>query len=148
MAGGTEERIDTPEVAASIRAGQMLVATREGRIVGCARTRTLDATKADVGLIAADPQAWGGGIGRALLDAAEDLARSRGVTMMQLELLVPRHGTHPGKERLRDWYSRLGYSVVRTVPFEEYVPHAAPHLNAPGDVLVFNKPLPTSPKGV
>ncbi len=67
---------------------------------------------------------------------------------MQLELLVPRHGTHPGKERLRDWYSRLGYSVIRTVPFEEYVPHAAPHLNAPGDVLVFNKPLATSRKGV
>lgn len=137
----TEGRTDEPEIAEAIRAGQMLVATVEDRIVGCARTRALDATTSDVGLISADPASWGGGIGRALIDAAEDLARSRGAVTMQLELLVPRQGTHAGKERLREWYTRLGYSVVRTVPFEEYVPHAAPWLVAPGDVLVFNKPL-------
>jgi GNAT superfamily N-acetyltransferase len=134
-------RIDEPEIAQAIRAGDMLVATREGRIVGCARTRALDETTADVGLISADPEVWGGGIGRALVEVAEALARSRGATTMQLELLVPRTGTHPEKERLREWYTRLGYSVVRAVPFEEFVPDAAPLLRAPGDVLVFTKAL-------
>ena len=139
---GTAGRIDEPEVAEAIRAGHMLAATAEGRIVGCARTRSLDPTTADIGLITADPEAWGTGIGRALITTAESLARTRGHTTMQLELLVPRTGTHPTKERLRDWYTRLGYTVARTVPFEHYVPQAAPFLTAPGDVLLFTKPLP------
>jgi GNAT superfamily N-acetyltransferase len=91
-----------------------------------------------------EPDAWGGGIGRALVEAAENLARSRGATTMRLELLVPRTGTHPDKERLREWYTRRGYTVAHKVPFEDSVPHAAPLLSAPGDILVFTKPLPTN----
>ena len=60
---------------------------------------------------------------------------------MRLELLVPRTGTHPDKERLRDWYTRRGYAVVRRIPMEEYLPHVAPLLSAPGDILVFEKTL-------
>jgi GNAT superfamily N-acetyltransferase len=134
-------RTDHAEILAAIRAGQMLVATARDRIVGCLRTRMLDATTADVGLIAADPDTWRGGIGRALVSAAEDLARSHGATTMQLELLVPRAGTHPTKERLREWYTRRGYTVVRRHPFEDYVPRAAPFLSAPSDILIFTKPL-------
>lgn len=134
-------RTDHAEVLAAIRAGQMLVASAGNRIVGCLRTRMLDATTADVGLIAADPDTWSGGIGRALVAAAEDLARSHGATTMQLELLVPRTGAHPDKERLHDWYTRRGYTVIRRVPFEDYVPQAAPFLSAPGDILIFTKPL-------
>jgi GNAT superfamily N-acetyltransferase len=134
-------RTDATEIAAAVRAGQMLVATVGGRIVGCLRTRALDAVTSDLGLMGVDPDAWGGGVGRALVDAAEALARRRGATTMQLELLVPRTGTHPDKERLREWYLRRGYTVARRVPFEDYVPHAAPLLRAPGDVLVFRKRL-------
>ena len=140
-------RTDETEIAEAIRAGQMLVATVGDRIVGCLRTRALDATTADLGLIGVELGAWGGGIGRALVEAAENLARSRGATTMRLELLVPRTGTHPDKERLREWYTRRGYTVARKVPFEDYVPHAAPFLSAPGDILVFTKPLPQPTKG-
>jgi GNAT superfamily N-acetyltransferase len=132
------DRTDEAEIAEAIRAGQMLVA-RGDRILGCLRTRALDDATSDVGLIGAD--AWGAGTGRALLEAAENLARSRGATIMRLELLVPRAGTHPTKERLREWYTRRGYAVVDRVPFEDYVPQAAPLLAAPGDILLFEKPL-------
>jgi GNAT superfamily N-acetyltransferase len=141
------DRTDEREIADAIRAGQMLVATAGDRIVGCLRTRALDARTSDLGLMGVDPDAWGGGIGRTLVSAAEELARSRGATTMRLELLVPRTGTHPDKERLREWYTRRGYTVVRRVPFEDYVPQAAPLLSAPGDILVFTKPL-TPTKGV
>jgi GNAT superfamily N-acetyltransferase len=140
-------RTDETEIAEAIRAGQMLVAAAGDRIVGCLRTRALDASTADIGLIGVDPEAWGGGIGRALVDAAENLARARGATTMQLELLVPRTGTHPDKKRLRNWYTRRGYAVVRRIPFEDFVPHAAPLLSAPGDILVFTKPLAPPRKG-
>jgi GNAT superfamily N-acetyltransferase len=138
---GFDGRTDEAEIASAITAGQMLVARVEGRLVGCLRTRALDATTADVGLIGVHPAAWGAGTGRALVDFAEDLARDRGATTMRLELLVPRTGTHPDKERLRNWYTRRGYSIVATIPFEDYVPHAAPLLSAPGDILLFEKPL-------
>jgi GNAT superfamily N-acetyltransferase len=134
-------RSDEAEIAEAVRAGHMLVALAGGRIAGCLRTRVLDASTSEVGLIGVDPDAWGGGTGRALVDAAEDRARAHGATRMQLELLVPRTGTHPDKERLREWYSRRGYAVVRRVPMEEYLPHVAPLLSAPGDILVFAKPL-------
>jgi GNAT superfamily N-acetyltransferase len=141
---GEVGRTDEAEIAEAVRGGQMLAATAGDRIVGCLRTRAVDATTSDLGLIGVDPSAWGGGIGRALVETAENLARSRGATTMRLELLVPRTGTHPDKERLRDWYTRRGYTVVRRVPFEDYVPDAAPLLSAPGDILLFTKPLEPS----
>ena len=133
-------RTDEAEIAEAIRAGQMLVA-RTDRIVGCLRTRALDAATSDVGLIGVDPDAWGAGAGRALVDAAEQLARSRGATIMRLELYVPRSGTHPDKERLREWYRRRGYAVTRRIPLEEFLPDVAPNAAVPGDILVFEKPL-------
>jgi GNAT superfamily N-acetyltransferase len=134
-------RTDEREIAEAIRAGQMLVATVGDRIVGCLRTRALDARTSDLGLMGVDPSEWGGGIGAALVSAAEELARSRGATTMRLELLVPRTGTHPTKRRLHEWYTRRGYTVTRRVPFEAFVPDAAPLLTAPGDILIFTKPL-------
>ena len=133
-------RTDEAEIAEAIRAGQILVA-RTDRIVGCLRTRALDAATSDVGLIGVDPDAWGAGSGRALVDAAEQLARSRGAATMRLELFVPRTGTHPDKERLREWYGRRGYAVTRRVPLEEFLPHVAPSAAVHGDILVFEKPL-------
>jgi hypothetical protein len=72
---------------------------------------------------------------------AEELMRSHGMTTMQLELLVPQGSVHPQKERLRGWYTRLGYRVVRTAPFEEVAAHLAPQLATPCEFLVFHKPL-------
>jgi GNAT superfamily N-acetyltransferase len=138
---GVVDRTDEAEIGEAVRAGHMLVATVQGRVVGCLRTRAIDAGVSDVGLIGVDVDGWGGGTGRALLAVAEDRARARGATRMRLELLVPRAGTHPDKERLREWYTRRGYLVVDRVPMEEYLPSVAPLLSAPGDILLFERPL-------
>lgn len=134
-------RTDDAEIAAAIRGEGMLVATVEGRIVGCGGLRPVDTTTTDLGLVSAAPEVQGSGVGRQLLQTAEGLARERGTATMQLQLLVPRDGTHPAKERLRQWYLRLGYRIERSVPFEEAVPHAAPSLATPCDILVFRKPF-------
>ena len=67
--------------------------------------------------------------------------RSRGVTTMQLELLVPKGWVHPEKERLRSWYTRLGYQVVRSAPFEQVAAQLAPQLATPCEFLIFHKRL-------
>jgi GNAT superfamily N-acetyltransferase len=134
-------RITPSEVAASMRDGNMLVARLEDRIVGCAYVRPLDAATADLGLVSAEPEQRGRGLGRQLVGAAEELGRSRGVATMQLELLVPTAGTHPEKERLRAWYTRLGYRIVRSARFEEFAAQSASRLAVPCEFLVFEKPL-------
>jgi GNAT superfamily N-acetyltransferase len=140
-------RIRPAEIAEAIRSGGMLATTLEGRLVGCAYVHPLDADTADLGLVSAAPDQWGKGIGRELVRSAEELMRSRGVTTMQLELLVPKGSVHPEKERLRSWYTRLGYQVVRTSSFEEVAAHLAPQLAAPCEFLIFRKPLGEAPRG-
>jgi GNAT superfamily N-acetyltransferase len=129
------------EIADAIRSGGLLAARRDGRLVGCAYVRLLNADTADLGLISTATDRWGSGIGRQLVRTAEELMRSRGATTMQLELLVPKEWVHPEKERLRAWYTRLGYEIVRTATFDQVAPHLAPHLATPCEFLIFRKPL-------
>jgi GNAT superfamily N-acetyltransferase len=129
------------EIAGAIRNRGMLAATLEGRVVGCAYVRPLDAGTADLGLIAAAPDHWGNGVGGELIRSAEELMRSRGVTAMQLELLVPKGWVHPAKDRLRGWYARLGYRVVRSAPFEQVAAHLASQLATECEFLIFRKSL-------
>jgi GNAT superfamily N-acetyltransferase len=133
------------EIAAAIRSGELLAATCEGRLVGCAYVRALDAGTADLGLISTAPERWGGGVGRELVRSAEELMRSRGVTTMQLELLVPKGWVHPEKDRLRAWYTRLGYRVVGSAPIEHVAAHLASQLATPCEFLIFRKPLADAP---
>src|SRR5262245_14099259 len=134
-------RTEPAEIAEAIRDRGVLVATLAGRLVGCAYVRPLDATTADLGLLSAVPDRWGSGVGRELARFAEERMRARGVTTMQLELLVPRGWAHPEKERLRAWYSRLGYRVVRSAPFADVAAHLEDRLATPCAFLIFRKPL-------
>jgi GNAT superfamily N-acetyltransferase len=93
--------------------------------------------------LVADPDARGTGIGRALLDFAEDQSRDSGMRAIQLELLVPREWQHPSKEFLKSWYGRRGDQLVRTISLDDTHPHLAPLLATPCNLEVHEKPLPT-----
>lgn len=134
-------RTGPDEIVETIRSGGMLAATATGRIVGCAYVHPLDGGTADLRLVSTEPELWGSGVGRELVRSAEQLMRSRGMTTMQLELLVPKEWVHPAKARLRDWYTRLGYRVVRSAPFEQIAAHLASQLATPCEFLVFRKRL-------
>ena len=134
-------RTNPGEIADAIRSGGMLATALDGRIVGCAYVRPVDAHTADLGLVSVAPDRWGGGIGRELVRSAEGLTRSRGTSTMQLELLFPVGWTHAEKDKLRSWYTRLGYQEVRSAPFEEVAAHLAPQLAAPSEFLIFRKRL-------
>jgi GNAT superfamily N-acetyltransferase len=136
-------------IAELVRDGRMIVARRDGRTVACGCLRAADALAVEdaveLGLVSVAPEAWGGGIGSAVVRFAEEVARERGVRTMVLKLLVPEAGTHPDKERLRAWYERLGYSVFGRLAYEE-VAAGAERLLTPCAFLVFRKPLAVSPR--
>jgi GNAT superfamily N-acetyltransferase len=134
-------RTSPAEVADMIRAGSLLAATEDGRVAGCARVQPLDADTADLGLISVPPEQWRGGVGRELVRTAEELMRARGARTAQLELLVPQGWVHPQKKRLREWYLRLGYSIVRSAPVEEIIGDLGDRLAVPCEFLIFRKPL-------
>ena len=69
-------RTTPDEVAELIRTGGMLTARAQGRLVGCACVRQVDASTADLGFVSTDPLRWGGGVGRRLVDTAEELMRT------------------------------------------------------------------------
>jgi GNAT superfamily N-acetyltransferase len=105
------------------------------------RIQQLDDEVGEFGMLAADPDHRGIGIGRRLVDFAERLNVDRGLRTMRLELLVPQTWTHPTKTFLDTWYTRMGYRVVRKGDFEEQYPHLAPLLATPCDFVIYHKNL-------
>jgi ribosomal protein S18 acetylase RimI-like enzyme len=134
-------RTTVDEVAELTRAGQIAVARLRGRIVGCVRVQRLDEGKGEFGMLAADPAHRGVGVGRELVRFAERYSREEGLDTMQLELLVPRDWTHPAKEFLDAWYTRIGYRVARTGTIDEAYPALAPLLATPCDFVIYHKDL-------
>ncbi|MGW6932650.1 GNAT family N-acetyltransferase [Lentzea sp. NPDC054927] len=139
-AGGAE-RTSEAEMAELVQAGQIWVARSDERVVGSVRIQQLDDSTGEFGMLVAAPEERGTGLGRDLVSFAERWARERGLSRMQLELLVPRTWSHPVKDFLRDWYTRIGYQVVRTDDFGGAFPELAPQLACPCDFLIFHKEL-------
>jgi GNAT superfamily N-acetyltransferase len=134
-------RTTEAEMAELIRAGQIAVVRSDERVVGSVRVQQLDDGVGEFGMLVAAPEERGTGIGTKLVSFTERWARQRGLSRMQLELLVPRTWAHPVKEFLRDWYTRIGYRVVRQGDFGRDYPALVPHLACPCDFLVFRKDL-------
>ncbi|HEX7304626.1 GNAT family N-acetyltransferase [Lentzea sp.] len=141
---GDTARTTEAEVAELVRAGQIAVVRKDGRVVGSVRVQRLDDGAGELGMLVAAPEERGTGIGRDLVAFAEDWARERGLPRMQLELLVPQGWEHPVKEFLRGWYTRIGYRIVHEGDFAADHPALVPHLACPCDFLVFRKDLDPS----
>lgn len=79
--------------------------------------------------IATDPQRQRGGLGRAMLEAAEMRARALGLATMRLY-------TGATLGHLVDWYTRNGYTVERTETLSDRViTHMVKHLAARPSVV-------------
>jgi ribosomal protein S18 acetylase RimI-like enzyme len=128
-------------MAGLVAAGEIAVARTDGRLVGAVRVHRLATGVGEFGMLVADPGYRGRGVGRELVGFAERRSREQGVAAMQLEVLVPREWSHPSKEFLKAWYSRIGYRRVRTGRIEASHPDLAPHLATPCDVVVYHKAL-------
>ena len=139
--GRPAQRTSEAEIAALCSKQQLLLAYSADQIVGSVNTVVLNPSIAELGMLVADPNLRGTGIGRALVQAAEQWGRTCGCTTMQLELLTPKNWTHPVKEFLRTWYTRIGYTPIKTEDFSTEYGHLAPHLATPCDFTVYHKDL-------
>jgi GNAT superfamily N-acetyltransferase len=135
-------RTSASEVSELVRAEEIAVATRHGRIAGSIRVHDVADDVSEFGMLVAAPDHRSNGVGRALVDFAEQRSRERGLRAIQLELLVPRAWRHPNKEFLKAWYGRIGYRPVRTIRIDDTHPDLAPLLATPCDLAVYEKPLP------
>jgi GNAT superfamily N-acetyltransferase len=134
-------RTTVEEVVSLTKAGQIAVARLAGRIVGCVRVQALDGDTGEFGMLAADPAHRGTGIGRELVRFAEQKCRADGHTAMQLEILVPRTWSHPSKEFLIGWYTRIGYRVLRSETIDKTYPELASLLATTCDFVLYSKDL-------
>lgn len=135
-------RTTPSEFAELIADGQIVVATAsDGQIVGSVRLHQIAADTSEFGILVADSDRRGAGIGRALVDFAEQDSRDRGLRAIQLELLVPHTWRHPSKEFLKSWYGRRGFRLIQVRRMDDAYPQMAPLLATPCDLEVYEKPL-------
>lgn len=90
-----------------------LVAREEGRVVGCAAVEVYG-TAGLLRSVAVEASRRGGGIGTALVRAALELARARGIA--ELYLLT---------ETARDYFARFGFRVAARAEVAEAVRRSA-----------------------
>jgi GNAT superfamily N-acetyltransferase len=102
-------RTDRANMSEMMQKGEFLLAEDDGGVLACVYTE-LRGERGYLGMLAVDPPRQGAGLGRLMVEAAENHCRKRGCRWMDLRVLSPR-------SELLPFYERLGYVQVRTEPF-------------------------------
>ena len=125
-----DERTSREELDALLAdpAVTILTARDAGTLIGCVAVTRKDAHLAYLGMLCVLPTLQSGGLGRRLLDAAENSARAEGVAAMEMTVIDSR-------AELIAWYERRGYA--RT---DETRPFPVPR-DPPITFVVLEKPL-------
>ena len=134
-------RTNPAEVERLLRAQALILAEIDGMLVGSVNINFFSDGVGEFGMLVADRRYRGSGIGSVLVEHAEKWARQNACHTMRLEILAPRHWTHPSKNFLRQWYSRIGYVQQTTEPFELMHPELVPELATECDFTVWHKSL-------
>ena len=125
-----DERTAPGEVEALLadEAVTILTAHEGAALIGCVAVTIKGAALAYLGMLCVAPDLQSAGLGRRLLDAAEDHARSQGIAAMEMTVIGSR-------DALIAWYERRGYARTgETRPFP--VPR-----DPPVTFVVLEKPL-------
>src|SRR2546422_8133606 len=123
------ERTSSSEVLSSIslRNERFLVAEDGGRLVGAVEVR-VDGDSGYFGMLAVDASVRRGGIGRALVEAAEAHCRGAGCSVMTMS-------TGENRTELIPYYEKMGYRVAAVEPSTN------PAFKYPIRVVKMEKPL-------
>lgn len=122
------ERVNRETVREFMRTGKFLLAEDAGELVGCVYVEARK-DRGYVGLLSVIPQRQGGGLGRKLMDAAENYFREAGCAGVDLRVISQR-------TPLPAFYRHLGYMETGTAPFAAGVP-----AKVPGHYILMSKSL-------
>ena len=103
------ERIDPAGVRGYMEKGEFLVAEDATGLAGCVYVE-LRGERGYLGLLGVTPERQGTGLGRKLMDAAENYFRAGGCRAIDLRIISPR-------TPLPAFYQRMGYTQTGTAPF-------------------------------
>ncbi len=134
-------RTNPADVERLLRAQALILAEIDGVLVGSVNVNLMSDGVGEFGMLVADRRHRGSGIGSALVEHAEKWARDHGSHTMRLEILTPRHWSHPSKTFLQQWYARIGYTPQATESFESMHPELVPQLATECDFTVWHKSL-------
>lgn len=100
-----DERIGIEELEALLAdpAVTILIARDGETLIGCVAVTRKDSAMGYLGMLCVLPTLQSGGLGRRLLDAAEDHGRAIGITRMEMTVIDSR-------DSLIAWYERRGYA--------------------------------------
>jgi GNAT superfamily N-acetyltransferase len=112
------ERTSSEKVGALFESGSFLLAESQSSLVGCVYLEP-HGSRGYLGLLSVDPIFEGQGLGRRLMDAAEQHARSIGLHALDLRIISPR------AEALLPFYLKLGYAETGVAPLD---PAAKPNV--------------------
>ena len=122
------ERIDPQGVRAYMEKGEFLVAEDSAGVFGCVCVE-LRGDRGYLGLLGVEPSRQGTGVGRKLMEAAENYFREAGCRAIDLRVISPR-------TPLPAFYQHLGYRETGTAPFAPEVP-----CKVPGHYILMTKSL-------
>jgi len=112
------DRIDAVGVRSYMAKGKFLVAEDSAGLAACVFVERR-ANRGYLGLLGVDPSRQGTGLGRKLMDAAENFFREAGCTAVDLRVISAR-------TPLPAFYRHLGYVETGTAPFAPDVPAKVP----------------------
>lgn len=112
------DRINPDGVRAYMEKGKFLLAEDSAGLAGCVYVE-LRGDRGYVGLLGVDPPRQGTGLGRKLMDAAENYLREAGCRVVDLRIVSAR-------TPLPAFYRHLGYLETGTAPFAPDVPVKVP----------------------
>ncbi len=112
------DRIDPEGVRSYMAKGKFLVAEDSTGLAGCVYVE-LRGDRGYLGLLGVDPQRQGTGLGRKLMNAAENYFREAGRVAVGLRVISAR-------TPLLAFYRRFGYHETGTAPFAPDVPFKVP----------------------
>jgi GNAT superfamily N-acetyltransferase len=112
------DRTNPGAVRAYMKKGKFLLAEDSSGLAGCVYVE-LRGDRGYLGLLGVEPQRQGTGLGRKLMDAAEEFFRAAGCVAVDLRIVSAR-------TPLPAFYGHLGYVETGTAPFPNDVPAKVP----------------------
>jgi len=112
------DRTNPEGVREYMKKGRFLLAEDSTGLAGCVYAE-LRGNRGYLGLLGVEPRRQGTGLGRELMDAAENFFRQAGCVAVDLRIVSAR-------TPLPDFYRHLGYVETGTAPFPHDVPAKVP----------------------